>query len=255
MIIVTRKKWKKTAKKLNAQLILQNSYKLNTIPNNANVLAWGVVEERANYNTAEAVRLCSNKHKCLQKLKEEGLQNLDSKVYSKKEVFNIEGPFIWREKPYGWGGKGIELHKSHYTLPPSGFIVQYIEKAEEYRVIVAFNKVLSVSRKVGDKDNHIVWNHKNGFTFIRLPWPEAKKVGRFAIKVARTLEIDVAGIDIIEDPGGNLYAIDINTAPGLEGLNLQKMNWILEQVEKDALGKLEGINFITMKRIQDEGNN
>lgn len=99
---------------------------------------------------------------------------------------------------------------------PAAFYVRYIPKRAEFRIHVAFGRIIKISQKIRTEDdgNHYVaWNYNNGYTFRD---PEVRD-GRFAfaISAVEALGLDFGAVDCIIGTDERLYILEVNTAPGL----------------------------------------
>lgn len=102
----------------------------------------------------------------------------------------------------------------------SDFFTQYVPREHEFRVWAfrgtvkgTYEKVLAHPGKLGKR---IGANYDNGFSFnIVQGAPErVKDIGSRAIAA---LGLDFGAVDILQGPGGTLYVLEVNTAPGVEG--------------------------------------
>jgi glutathione synthase/RimK-type ligase-like ATP-grasp enzyme len=106
--------------------------------------------------------------------------------------------------------------------------VKYVKKQDEYRIHVVRGQVIDVQRKglraEFQNDPNVNWkirNLANGFVFSRdlntnRPVPQiVKDVG---IAAVQALGLDFGAADVIYQRQSNrAYALEVNTAPGLEG--------------------------------------
>jgi glutathione synthase/RimK-type ligase-like ATP-grasp enzyme len=135
----------------------------------------------------------------------------------------LEFPIIGRKTMCGKGGKGIVLFLQPYDVvcntEPIEAYVQYIPKAREFRVHVAFDNVIKVSEKKydptkGKKYNPIVWNHRNGFVFRRKVRNYDPEFNYIACDAVRSLGLDFGAVDLLMGRDGFPYVLEVNTAPG-----------------------------------------
>lgn len=118
-------------------------------------------------------------------------------------------------------GKGILIAKTVEELVDAPLYVKYVPKKEEYRVHVAFGKVIAVQRKARrlecENPNWQIRNHENGFVFVHEEkwWPE---VGALALAAAEALKLPTGAVDIIwNEKNHEFFVLEVNTSPGLEG--------------------------------------
>lgn len=101
--------------------------------------------------------------------------------------------FTWREKNEG----------QRYMLQ------EYIENAEDYRVMILGGKVLGVMKRAVGENERL----KNVFTKAELPDYVLEK----AIKAAEVCEIDIAGVDVVFKGGvKEPYFWEVNRAPNYD---------------------------------------
>jgi len=131
-------------------------------------------------------------------------------------------------------GRGIVLvgpEDSEITdvrgLPAAPLYVEYVKKAEEYRVHVAFGEVIDVQqkkRRLEVPDDEVNWqirNSCNGWVFTRdgVTLPDSCADG--AIRAVAALGLDFGAVDVgFNNHKGLATVYEVNTAPGLEGSTL-----------------------------------
>ena len=106
------------------------------------------------------------------------------------------------------------------------YFSEYIEKNKEYRVHVAHGKVLLAQEKIpyDERDRILpIWNWATGrFVFRVIKWSSIPRgLLPLAVRVAETLKLDFAAVDIMEKDG-KFYVLESNTAPRLMGYTLEK---------------------------------
>lgn len=144
-------------------------------------------------------------------------------IKEKKEV-------VGRLTTKGKGGDGIVFFDKPDRFARCRLWTVYIPKKEEYRVHIAFGKVIAVQRKVLKKQDNTgkaidpktvdfrVRNYDNGFIFQRENINPPDDVYEQANRAHRTLGLDFAAYDVIyNEKRGEAYVLEANTAPGLEG--------------------------------------
>jgi glutathione synthase/RimK-type ligase-like ATP-grasp enzyme len=122
----------------------------------------------------------------------------------------------------GHSGNGIviiEPDETEVLMAP--LYTQYIFKTKEFRVHVVGSKVIDTQQKIKDPDQEVktwkVRSHANGFIFARNGIVPSAGRDELAIAAVHALGLDFGAVDIIEDKKGNLFVLEVNTAPGLEG--------------------------------------
>lgn len=130
----------------------------------------------------------------------------------------------------GHSGSGIVLMNGEVNSPFSQapLYTKYIKKAAEYRVHVAFGKVIDVQqkRKRTDFDGEVntqIRSHQNGWVYCREGIIEPTELRTQAILAVEVLGLDFGAVDIIYNRHHNkCYVLEVNTAPGLEGSTVEK---------------------------------
>lgn len=135
---------------------------------------------------------------------------------------------VARHNLAGSGGDGIQILSSVEDFPcEAPLYVLYIPKKSEWRFHIFHDEVFDFQRKMrrrdipDDKVNWQIRNHANGFIFGRdqgddpVAWGQLKQVAQRAVKA---LGLDFGAVDIIyNEKQKRAYALEVNTAPGLEG--------------------------------------
>lgn len=144
-----------------------------------------------------------------------------------KEVLNSGKIILCRTVLNGKGGAGITLARKGEDLIPAPLYVKYILKKNEYRVHMFNNEIIDVQEKSHkfeyDNPNWFIRNHANGFIYKR----QGINIPQCVLDVAKIIfkesGLDFGAIDIIyNDRYKRAYILEINTAPGLEGITIQK---------------------------------
>lgn len=129
----------------------------------------------------------------------------------------------------GTRGEGIIIAEEPEEIVLAPLYTRYIKKKKEYRVHVAFNDVIGVSRKVlrPDYDKKFVnWhirNFDNGFIFQEydkngLPeWENCPDcVLHTALKAVEALGLHFGGVDVIyNESWDTAFVLEVNSSPGL----------------------------------------
>lgn len=134
---------------------------------------------------------------------------------------------VARTKLNGHSGAGIVLAAREEDLPDCPLYVQYIKKAREFRVHVAFGNVIDVQAKrrrtdyAGETD-FAIRNHHTGWVYCRENIEEPNDLRDQALATIHTLGLDFGAVDIIYNQHHNRsYVLEVNTAPGLEGSSVE----------------------------------
>lgn len=143
-------------------------------------------------------------------------------------------------------GRGIEILTPERVRQDGGILraglyTEAIDKGREYRVhvgaLAGSYRVIDVQRKirrpdVEDTDRPFIWNHDNGFIFVRdgvnintVP----NSVLDVAVRAVRALGLHFGAVDIVVPRRGRAdvmtmpaYALEVNTAPGMVGRTVQR---------------------------------
>lgn len=104
---------------------------------------------------------------------------------------------------------------------------KYIKKAAEYRVNVAFGKVINIRQKRRRKDfdgevNNLCRTHDNGWVYCSEGVDKNNEQLRdLATNSINSLGLDFGAVDIIYNQHYNqYYVLEVNSAPGMEGETL-----------------------------------
>ena len=132
-------------------------------------------------------------------------------------------------------GKGIVNLKGDVEVPDAPLYVQYVQKNAEFRVHATKDKAFLVQQKrqregVEPKDKFIRSWH-NGYVFVKNNVEEAPGIHELAVASVRACGLDFGAVDIIRGKkDGELYVLEVNTAPGVDNMQAK--------VYTEALGGL-----------------
>lgn len=183
-------------------------------------------------NRPEAIKTASNKLQSFNAL--QGCVDIPKFTTSLDEAnkWLAKGVIVvCRHKLTGHSGDGIEIikPKDDKPIPQAKLYVQYIPKAEEYRIHVMNDEAFFIQRKARTKDvpddkvNWQVRNHANGFIYAHKDVNVADEARAMAVKAVKALGLDFGAVDLIYNEKKNKYfVLEINTAPGLFGTTLEK---------------------------------
>lgn len=147
-----------------------------------------------------------------------------------------EGEVVGRLVLQGHSGEGIVFSSDGDSeeFLRCKLYTKYIKKAEEYRVHIAFGKVIDVQRKVLRKTDDSgetidpktvdfrIRSYRNGFVFVRNDIHPNKDVLDQALLTQKILNFDFGAVDVIwNDHDKKAYVLEVNSAPGLEGQTVQ----------------------------------
>jgi glutathione synthase/RimK-type ligase-like ATP-grasp enzyme len=184
-------------------------------------------------NNLAALAVASNKLSTFQKLKDvDGIciptWTTDRSVA--EQWINDGITVLSRTSLGGHSGAGIHLCDKDHPLVAAPLYVQYIKKQKEFRVHVAFGEVIDVQEKRKRKDvpedfatNYQVRNHHTGWVYCRENIQEPDGLRNMAVQSVAQLGLDFGAVDLIWNEKRNeVYVLEINTAPGLEGQTVEK---------------------------------
>ena len=174
-------------------------------------------------NKAEHVREVINKLTFFAKLEGMGLTpEFTTSVDKAKKWLDDERQAVCRTILTGSGGRGIVIADTEEGLVEADLYVKYIPKKDEYRVHIFDNEIIDVQKKMmcegWDDPDWQVRNVANGFIYGRIGIAPPSCVLEVAMETFRKFDLDFGAVDVIYTENINrAYALEINTAPGLEG--------------------------------------
>jgi glutathione synthase/RimK-type ligase-like ATP-grasp enzyme len=127
-------------------------------------------------------------------------------------------------------GKGIVVLEPEVTMdiPELPVYTKYKKKKREFRVHVFKDQVVSVVEKRkrkgfdGERETK-VRNLANGYVFCQTVENEPEGLRAVALAAAKVSPSDFRGVDIgYNEKKDELFVIEVNSAPGIEGSNVNK---------------------------------
>jgi glutathione synthase/RimK-type ligase-like ATP-grasp enzyme len=123
-------------------------------------------------------------------------------------------------------GDGIVISNSPNEIVDAPLYTKYIKKKKEFRVHVFDGKVIDVQEKRRSSDSpdssFLIRNHANGFVFCRDDIIEPSDLRETGLNAVAALGLDFGAVDIVyNEHYDKCYALEVNSAPGLEGTTLQ----------------------------------
>ena len=126
-------------------------------------------------------------------------------------------------------GKGIVVVEPTATVfETCPVYTKYKKKKREFRVHVFRGQVVSVTEKKkrkgfeGERDTKIR-NLANGYVFVQGVENEPEGLRELALKAAVVSPSDFKGVDIgFNEKANELFVIEVNSAPGIQGSNVNK---------------------------------
>lgn len=180
----------------------------------------------------ENVSVATNKLAFFQRMaeNEETSQLVPQFWTNRNEIPADAYPVVCRTVLNGHSGRGIVVADGPDDLVDAPLYVKYIKKQSEYRIHVGRNQdqyvVISEQRKVRRPDTEVAdWrirNHGNGFIFQRQNLQIPNAVRECATKCLEAVGLDFGAVDVIwNDRQQRAYALEVNTACGLEGQTIE----------------------------------
>jgi glutathione synthase/RimK-type ligase-like ATP-grasp enzyme len=202
------------------------------------IINWGSSEEpdwkrdersRLWLNPATVVARATDKVQCLQILKDAGISVPDFTTSRQTaENWCQQGNIVYcRTMTRASGGKGIVLATSLRSIVNAPLYTKQLAIKGEYRVHVFNGEVIDYQKKRkreeaienGDIAEDIR-NINNGWVYCRNNLTRLEDNETYAIRATRALGLNFGAVDIIRDINRRSYILEVNTAPGLEGLTL-----------------------------------
>lgn len=174
------------------------------------------------------LRAASNKKTFFQKMKEEHSDLIPEFWTDRSDIPADVYPVVCRTTLAGHSGEGIVIADTVDQLVDAPLYTRYVKKKDEYRVHCGLRndgiETIAVQRKARKSavpDEQVNWKVRNlagGFIYQREGFTVPSIVIEAAHHSLRTAGIDFGAVDILfNEHEGKAYAIEINTAPGLEG--------------------------------------
>ena len=165
-----------------------------------------------------------------------------------EEALGVLGPAPWYVKPAtGTQGRGVARVRSFLELIDAvsgiegdAIVQQAVEGLEpgDLRVLVLGGDARAAMRRVPAEGEHRANLHRGGSAVAVEPTDEALCC---AVEATRALDLDVAGVDLIETAEGP-RVLEVNGASGLVGLErtsgLDLSGEVIELVERRRSGAL-----------------
>ncbi len=109
--------------------------------------------------------------------------------------------------------RDFDLARDHLRC---SHFMKYIPTEREYRVHVFKNQIIARSEKrMGDNATSLhIRNFETGWTFHYVDTAPSE-VDRIALNAMTALNLDFGAVDIIKSINGNIYVLEVNTAPSL----------------------------------------
>lgn len=183
------------------------------------------------WNKTPNVRNASNKLTAFQAFQAAGIAEIPEFTADREVARGWVGEgkvIVCRQSLNGHSGAGIKIAAREEDLVTAPLYTVYRKKKREYRVHVAFGKVIDVQQKRkradfdGDTD-YAVRNHHTGWVYCRENVDESEVRDALAVRAVAAVGLDFGAVDIIYNEHADAYILlEVNTAPGLEGTTVEK---------------------------------
>lgn len=186
-------------------------------------------------NNPEAVSMASNKARAFLLMKAAGVSVPEFTEDFDEAIEWSQNCLVLGRSFRGTCGKDICFSDDDLEeFANSNFWVKYKKKKDEFRIHVAFGKVIDSQRKALRTTDHEgnpidtsrvdfrIRNLRNGFVFKRNDISVPQKVQDEALKAVAALGLDFGAVDVVwNETEQRPYVLEINTAPGLEGSTIE----------------------------------
>ena len=181
-------------------------------------------------NNTEAVAKASNKLRFFEAVSEAvSVPPFTTSKEVAKEWAAAGKTVICRTLLNGHSGAGIVLADKPEDVVKAPLYTEYVPKKEEYRVHVFNGEIIHFSRKARKKevpDKEVNWkvrNHGNGFIFQHENFELPIDCAVQSLKAIKEIGLDFGAVDVIwNDKQQKAYVLEVNTAPGIEGVTLER---------------------------------
>lgn len=218
---------------LRKEIFSVNASRIHALKRTRFVVNWGSSETINQHNCTvinkpDAVSLASNKLRTFNYWSYAGVSCPDwTTDYDKALEWINEGATVFcRTRVQAHSGDGIVIATNPDDLVLSQLYTKYIKKKKEFRVHVFNEDVIDVQEKrrsTGSDAGFLIRNHANGFVFCRDNIIEPADLRTVAIQAVTSLGLDFGAVDVIYNQHyDKCYALEVNTAPGLEGTTLER---------------------------------
>ena len=129
-----------------------------------------------------------------------------------------------------------EANKAISDIGGSYYISEFIQKTREFRVMVVQGKVVWMIEKHPKSEEDVSWGCVEEGTFDYVYWSEWHMDSvRKALRAVALAGLDFGAVDVIVDPEGTAFVLEVNTAPWLSPYYARKigkaLKWIIEGKE------------------------
>jgi glutathione synthase/RimK-type ligase-like ATP-grasp enzyme len=180
-------------------------------------------------NHATVVDRATDKVQCLQLLKDAGVPvpEFTTNRYTAEE-WTRRGMIVYcRTLTRASAGRGIILASFPSEIRNAPLYTKKLPIKGEYRVHVCNGKVIDYQKKRKREEaiengdiNENIRNLSSGYVYCRNNLTRIEDNEKLAVMATNTLNLHFGAVDIIRDINHKSYVLEVNTAPGLEGITL-----------------------------------
>ena len=196
-------------------------------------------------NSPQDITRASNKRESFVRMSQAGVSTVEYTTQRQiAEGWVREGALVYaRTRLQGHSGEGIQLvHNNPVAVGDAGgfpisaevptaplYTKGVLGNRREYRVHVFRGKIIHIAqkrRRDGFTDipehSNLVRNHHTGWVYSTQNMTELNAAGkRNALRAMEAVDLDFGAVDIITNRD-DAWVLEINTAPGMEGVTLEK---------------------------------
>lgn len=179
-------------------------------------------------NKPENIANASNKLRTFRILRDAGV-SIPEFTTDPQVAYNQYPRAYARYSLTGHSGAGINVMvaSQFHGARQAPLYVKSIENDGEYRVHVVNGRVIDYikkRRRNGERPNqeqNDIRNLANGWVYTRENLRRLERIEQLAIDAVAALGLDFGAVDIIKDPSGAVYVLEVNTACGMSDTTLE----------------------------------
>lgn len=244
MRIYAYKLGSETAKKLASALGTKIVRPHGDFRNNKNhkIINWGStvipswrVDTSRFLNNPLSVTNSVNKILTLQRLLENNIPHVEFTAEKSVAQQWSDTGVVVRGTVSGYGGRGVRVI-TEGEIPDAPLYTRFVPKAREYRFHVFNGEIIDIQQKkrrsgLEERPDGLIKNLANGWVFCRdeiTPFPD--NAVSVALNTIRVLGLNFGAVDMLSK-NGQVYVLEVNSAPGLDGTTLEKYINKIKQYE------------------------
>jgi len=210
---------------------------------NQTVLNWGTgkIPDRSNsriINSPDSVAIARNKLSTFRELRRLGRVRIPEFTTCPQEALGWlrTGSVCCRGTVTGHEGIGLSIvPRGSEALPRVPLYVKYICKASEWRVHIITGEAIHIQQKVRQRGapeagNTQIRNTANGYVFTSQRQAPGDVVEQ-SVSAIQDLGLDIGAVDVVwNEYYQQAYVLEVNTAPGIEGITVEKYAEALRRI-------------------------